>query len=37
MKRRSLERKVRELEIENDLLKKSIRFNLERRKRSSSS
>jgi transposase len=37
MKRRALERKVRELEIENDLLKKSIRFNLERRKRSSSS
>jgi transposase len=36
-KRRALERKVRELEIENDLLKKSIRFNLERRKRSSSS
>jgi hypothetical protein len=34
---RSLERKVRALEIENDLLKKAIRFNLERRKRSSSS
>jgi transposase len=37
IKRRALERKVRELEIENELLKKSIRFNLERRKRSSSS
>ena len=34
---RSLERKLRALEIENDLLKKAIRFNLERRKRSSSS
>jgi transposase len=34
---RVLERKVRALEIENDLLKKAIRFNLERRKRSSSS
>ena len=34
---RSLERKVRALEIENDLLKKAIRFNLERRKRSSNS
>ena len=29
--------KVRALEIENDLLKRAIRFNLERRKRSSSS
>lgn len=34
---RALERKLRALEIENDLLKKAIRFNLERRKRSSSS
>lgn len=34
---RSLERQVRTLEIENDLLKKAIRFNLERRRRSSSS
>jgi transposase len=34
---RSLERKVRALEVENDLLKKAIRFNFERRKRSSSS
>ena len=34
---RGLERKLRALEIENDLLKKAIRFNLERRKRSSSS
>jgi hypothetical protein len=34
---RALERKLRALEIENDLLKKSIRFNLERRRRSSSS
>jgi transposase len=34
---RTLERKLRALEIENDLLKKAIRFNLERRKRSSSS
>jgi transposase len=33
---RKLERKVRALEIENDLLKKAGRFNLERRKRSSS-
>ena len=34
---RALERKLRALEIENDLLKKAIRFNLERRRRSSSS
>ncbi len=34
---RSLERKLRALEIENDLLKKAIRFNLERRRRSSGS
>ena len=34
---RALERKLRALEVENDLLKKAIRFNLERRKRSSSS
>jgi transposase len=34
---RALERKLRALEIENDLLKKAIHFNLERRRRSSSS
>lgn len=34
---KGLERKLRALEIENDLLKKAIHFNLERRKRSSSS
>jgi transposase len=34
---RALERKLRALEVENDLLKKAIRYNLERRKRSSSS
>ena len=34
---RSLERKLAALEVEHDLLKKAIRFNIERRKRSSSS
>src|SRR5574341_394600 len=34
---RGLERRLRALEIENDLLKKAIRFNLEHRRRSSSS
>lgn len=34
---RSLERKLATLEVEHDLLKKAIRFNIERRRRSSSS
>ena len=34
---RSLERKLAALEVEHDLLKKAIRFNIERRRRSSSS
>ena len=34
---RSLERKLAALEVEHDLLKKTIRFNIERRRRSSSS
>jgi hypothetical protein len=34
---RALERKLAALEVEHDLLKKAIRFNIERRKRSSSS
>jgi transposase len=34
---RALERKLATLEVEHDLLKKAIRFNIERRKRSSSS
>lgn len=34
---RSLERKLAALEVEHDLLKKAIRFNIERRKRSSNS
>jgi len=34
---RALERKLAALEVEHDLLKKAIRFNIERRRRSSSS
>ena len=34
---RSLERKLATLEVEHDLLKKAIRFNIERRRRSSRS
>jgi transposase len=34
---RALERKLATLEVEHDLLKKAIRFNIERRRRSSSS
>jgi hypothetical protein len=34
---RVLERKLAALEVEHDLLKKAIRFNIERRKRSSRS
>lgn len=34
---RALERKLAALEVEHDLLKKAIRFNIERRKRSSNS
>jgi transposase len=34
---RALERKLAALEVEHDLLKKAIRFNIERRKRSSRS
>ena len=34
---RSLERKLAALEVEHDLLKKAIRFNIERRRRSSRS
>jgi transposase len=34
---RSLERKLATLEVEHDLLKKAIRFNIERRRRNSSS
>jgi transposase len=34
---RTLERKLAALEVEHDLLKKAIRFNIERRRRSSSS
>jgi len=34
---RMLERKLAALEVEHDLLKKAIRFNIERRKRSSRS
>lgn len=34
---RALERKFAALEVEHDLLKKAIRFNIERRRRSSSS
>ena len=34
---RALERKLAALEVEHDLLKKAIRFNLERRRRNSSS
>src|SRR6266849_2291120 len=34
---RSLERQLAALEVEHDLLKKAIRFNIERRRRSSSS
>jgi transposase len=34
---RVLERKLAALEVEHDLLKKAIRFNIERRRRSSSS
>ena len=34
---KELERRVKELEIENDLLKKTIQFNLEKEKKSSSS
>lgn len=34
---RSLERKLAALEVEHDLLKKAIRFNIERRRRSSNS
>jgi len=34
---RGLERKLAALEVEHDLLKKAIRFNLERRRRNSSS
>ncbi len=36
-KERSLERKLAALQVEHDLLKKAIRFNLERRRRNSSS
>ena len=32
---RALERKLAALEVEHDLLKKAIRFNIERRRRSS--
>jgi transposase len=34
---RSLERKLAALEVEHDLLKKAIRFNIERRRRNTSS
>jgi len=34
---RAVERKLAALELEHDLLKKAIRFNIERRRRSSSS
>jgi hypothetical protein len=34
---RALERKLAALEVEHDLLKKAIRFNIERRSRSSNS
>ena len=34
---RALEKKLAALEVEHDLLKKAIRFNIERRRRSSSS
>ena len=34
---RALEQKLAALEVEHDLLKKAIRFNIERRRRSSSS
>jgi hypothetical protein len=34
---RDLERRYEALRVENDLLKKAIRFNLERRRRNSSS
>ncbi|MGH8569828.1 MAG: hypothetical protein ACREXU_17955, partial [Gammaproteobacteria bacterium] len=34
---RALERKLAAIEVEHDLLKKAIRFNIERRRRSSSS
>ena len=34
---RSLERKLAALEVEHDLLKKAIRFNVERRRRNSHS
>jgi len=34
---RALERKLAALEVEHDLLKKAIRFNIERRRRNSSS
>jgi hypothetical protein len=34
---RSLERKLAALEVEHDLLKKAIRFNIERRRRSTNS
>jgi hypothetical protein len=34
---RALERKLAALEVEHDLLKKAIRFNIERRRRSSHS
>jgi len=34
---RALERKLAALEVEHDLPKKAIRFNIERRRRSSSS
>ena len=34
---RALERKLAALEVEHDLLKKAIRFNIERRRRSSRS
>jgi hypothetical protein len=34
---RALERKLAALEVEHDLLKKAIRFNIERRRRNSNS